>query len=86
MKVLLVRVSTQDKRQQGKHIPDLGRPCMSVNTNVKEEPRRASHEFTYKCTDSGEELGLHGLSLGETASNQNRVVRNLMWDFVRKTR
>ena len=40
--------------------------------------------MTYKGADGGQELGLHGLLLREAAPDEDRVVGNLVRDFMRK--
>ena len=40
--------------------------------------------MTYKGADGGQELRLHGLFLRESTADEDRVVGNLMGDFVRK--
>ena len=42
--------------------------------------------MTYKGADGGQELRLHGLLLSEPAANEDRVVRDLVRDLVRKAR
>lgn len=37
---------------------------------------------THKSSNGSQKLRLHSLSLSEPASNQNRVVGDLVWDLV----
>lgn len=42
-------------------------------------------KITHECTNGGQKLRLHGLPLGEPASNQYRIIGNFVGNLVCKT-